>query len=212
MSAAGSNRHRANVARGNSSPFRFCPICAGRLEDRIEYEEEGRAYPTCAGCGFIFYQSSKPTASALIERDGRLLLLRRRQAPYHGWWDTPGGFLEPGEPPEEGMRREVREETGLEVAPRELLGIFMDVYRHGPAPTPTLNLFYRADVIGGQERGSHETTAPRWFAPDELPARIAFECVRRAVTLWQQHTLPVGPPAEAVRTSQERPENRRHQG
>jgi 8-oxo-dGTP diphosphatase len=166
--------------------YHFCPLCGGRLESRIEHPEDGRLQPTCTACGFIFYQASKPTASTLIESQGRLLLVRRLQAPYKGWWDMPGGFLEPGEHPEDGARREAREETGLDVRLLGLFAVLMDVYRLGPVPTPTLNLFYRAELSGGDLRSSFETAEPRWFAPADLPKRLAFACVRQAVALWKQ--------------------------
>lgn len=53
--------------------------------------------------------------SALIVRDGRVLLVRRGKEPFKGYWSLPGGTVEPGETPDEAVRREVLEETGLHV-------------------------------------------------------------------------------------------------
>jgi NADH pyrophosphatase NudC (nudix superfamily) len=93
---------------------RFCPTCAGRLtERRLQPEEPARQ--VCEGCGRVHYRNAKPSVSALIIRDGRVLLARRGHASWRGRWDLPGGFLEEDEHPATGVVRETREETGLEV-------------------------------------------------------------------------------------------------
>jgi NADH pyrophosphatase NudC (nudix superfamily) len=83
----------------------FCPRCRTELrgdEQRLE----------CPECGFVAYASSKATAGALVEdEEGRLLLARRAHEPFKGRWDIPGGFLEEGEHPLDGLRRELCEET-----------------------------------------------------------------------------------------------------
>ena len=60
-------------------------------------------------------RNAKRCASAVIVREGRVLLGRRAGEPGRGQWDIPGGFLNPWEHPADGAMREVREETGLEV-------------------------------------------------------------------------------------------------
>jgi 8-oxo-dGTP diphosphatase len=60
--------------------------------------------------------------SALIVRDGRVLMVRRGKEPFEGYWSLPGGRVEPGETPQEAVRREVREETGLEVEVGDFAG------------------------------------------------------------------------------------------
>ena len=68
----------------------------------------------CPGCGSTYYANSAPCVSALVEdAEGRVLLARRAVEPYLGLWDCPGGFLEEGEHPLDGLRRELEEETGL---------------------------------------------------------------------------------------------------
>lgn len=102
-------------------------------------------------------------------------------APRRGAWDIPGGFVEAGERPEQAARREVKEETGVDVRLRRLLGIFPGVY--GPGRAPTLNIYY----IGHLKSGAR-TPVPKddvaelaWFPLDRLPARIAFANNRRAL-------------------------------
>ena len=116
----------------------------------------------CPECGFVAYASSKATTSALVEdAEGRLLLARRAIEPFKGRWDTPGGFLEEGEHPLDGLRRELREETGLEVEPVDFLGVWMDRYGGGSTAEATLNLYWTARVTGrrGRARGRRRRPA-----------------------------------------------------
>jgi 8-oxo-dGTP diphosphatase len=109
------------------------------------------------------------------------MLTRRARPPHEGWWDLPGGFLEPGEHPEAGVVRELREETGLEVRPLRLIGIYMDVY--GEDGDPTMSLTYECAVVGGQPRADDDVLEIGWFGPDDLPP-IAFEHAQRVLADW----------------------------
>ena len=93
--------------------YPFCPNCGGPLGLRVPAGDSHERL-VCDNCAFIFYQNSKPCAEALVLRDGKVLLAQRAVEPFHGAWDIPGGFLENGEHPQDGVVRELREETGLE--------------------------------------------------------------------------------------------------
>ena len=88
------------------------------------------AISRCPACGSEYCANSAPAVQGVLERDGRVLLAKRAIEPRLGYWDLPGGFLEEGEEPLDGLRREFREETGLEVEPVEWLGAFLDPYNH----------------------------------------------------------------------------------
>ncbi len=100
----------------------FCARCGTRLVDR---EEAGRVRPCCPapGCGFVHYGNPVPVVAAIVEHGGDVLLVRS-----HGWpekfFGLVTGFLEAGETPEEGVRREVREELGLDAEVRRLVGVY----------------------------------------------------------------------------------------
>jgi ADP-ribose pyrophosphatase YjhB (NUDIX family) len=166
---------------GELAGWRFCPRCRSELrrdDQRVE----------CSECGFVAYASSKPTAGALCEDDQRrLLLVRRAHEPFKGRWDIPGGFLEEGEHPLEGIRRELREETGLEVEPIEFLGVWMDRYGGDSTAEATLNLYWTARVIGGQPQAADDVSELRWFDADELPPPddLAFENVPLVLSAWR---------------------------
>ncbi|MCX6022561.1 MAG: NUDIX hydrolase [Chloroflexi bacterium] len=165
-------------------PDRFCPRCGGALELRhLERDHQERLI--CVACGRVQYKHSSICASALVlADDGRVLLVRRGIEPFKGFWDIPGGFLEEAEHPEDGARRELREETGLDVRLTRLIGVYMDVY--GGERVPTLNFFYEAQAIGGEAAADDDAVAIGWFARNALPPldEVAFDCCRRALSDW----------------------------
>jgi ADP-ribose pyrophosphatase YjhB (NUDIX family) len=166
---------------GELTGWRWCPRC------RAELRGDG-ARVDCPDCGFVCYASSKATAGALVEdEDGRVLLARRAREPFRGRWDIPGGFLEEGEHPLDGVRRELLEETGLEVEPLDFVGVWMDRYGGDSTAEPTLNLYWTARVLSGEASPADDVDDLRWFAPDELPPprELAFENVPLVLAAWR---------------------------
>ena len=161
--------------------YRFCPQCASTLERR---QIQARALLACPSCDFIHYNNSRPCTGVLVLDQGRLLLVERADEPFQGYWDIPGGFLEAGEHPEAGAKRELLEETGLEIEITGLLGFFMDTY--GEGDIPTLNICYLARVTGGQARAGSDAARLHWFPVEELPDRIAFHWEQEALEQWTQ--------------------------
>jgi len=165
---------------GELDGWRLCPRCGAELGGDA-------ARLACDACGFIVYASSKPTASALCVDNGRVLLARRAHPPFQGFWDIPGGFLDEGEDPLDGLRRELREETGLEVEPQRFLGIWMDRYGGDSTAEATLNLYWAVRVVGGEAAPADDVSELRWFGRDELPAadELAFENVPLVLDAWR---------------------------
>lgn len=169
--------------------FRFCPNCAARLPTD---PSNPHASQSCGACGATYYHNSKPTAGALILRDDQILLAERAIEPFRGYWDIPGGFLEPGEHPADGARREALEETGLQIAIADSpFAIMID--RYGESQDYTLNLYYVATVIGGEAQPADDVASLRWFPLNALPERVAFdhanEVLRRLAAsrgTWQE--------------------------
>jgi 8-oxo-dGTP diphosphatase len=157
--------------------WKYCPRCAAELEER---EPAAR----CARCGFVAYANSVPGAEAVcFDGRGRILLGRRRDEPSAGLWDLPGGFVEEGEHPLDAVRRELREEGGVEIEPLELAAIEMDVYGSDDGSPWTLNLYWEARIASGDPEPADDVSEFRWFAPEELPGdeEIAFANVARVL-------------------------------
>ncbi len=156
--------------------WRFCPRCGNDLE-----LEPGKV--SCPACGFAAYANPVPGAQALLEDDGRVLLGRRARDPSAGLWDIPGGFLDEHEHPVAALRREFREETGLEIEPVEFLGFWMQPY----AGRTVLCLTWIARRRAGEALAGDDLSELRWFGPDELPApeELAFETFVEILSLWR---------------------------
>ena len=163
--------------------WRYCPRCASELE-------RGAGRVSCPACGFVGWANSSPCACGLVEDDeGRLLLGRRAVEPYLGLWDALGGYLEEHEHPLDGLRRELREETGLEIEPTAFLGVWMDWYGAGPAAAATLNMFWTARVVGGELQAADDVSELAWFRPGELPPpdELAFTLLPSVLAAWREH-------------------------
>ncbi|MFJ3902168.1 NUDIX hydrolase [Streptomyces sp. NPDC090025] len=106
---------------------------------------------------------SVSVAGAVVREDGRVLVIRRAD---NGAWEPPGGVLELAESPEEGVVREVLEETGVEVAVDGLTGVYKNTARGIVA------LVFRCTPSGGVERTSQESTAVDWLTPAEVEERM----------------------------------------
>jgi 8-oxo-dGTP diphosphatase len=99
----------------------------------------------------------------LLDR-GRVLLVERARSPLRGYWSLPGGVLETGELLEEGVRREVREETGLIVRPLRVVEIFERIIRdaQGRAEYHYVLIDYLCRVTGGTLEPADDVSRAEW--------------------------------------------------
>ncbi|MFI7228379.1 NUDIX hydrolase [Nonomuraea angiospora] len=104
---------------------------------------------------------SVSVAGVIVDEQGRALLVQRRD---NGHWEAPGGVLELNEDIVSGLRREVREETGLEVEPELLTGVYKNMKRG------IIALVFRCRTIGGSLTVTNESQAFRWVTADEVRA------------------------------------------
>jgi ADP-ribose pyrophosphatase YjhB (NUDIX family) len=152
----------------------------------VEPEDEG-AKVECNACGYVQYAHSSVTASALVvDPRGRVLLARRAITPYKDRWDLPGGFVHEGEHPLDALRRELREETGLEIEPERFVGVWMDRYGEHEDGEHTLNLYWTARATG-EPIAADDVAELAWFSPDDFPSRdeLAFH-MASVLDVWRQ--------------------------
>jgi 8-oxo-dGTP diphosphatase len=160
----------------------LCPRCGADLR-----HAEGRV--ECGSCGFVQYANPVPAVAALVVDDeGRLLLARRAHDPDVGLWDTPGGFLDEGEEPLDALRRELREEAGVEIAAGEFVGMHLDRYGGDDEATPVLNLVWEARIVSGELKPDDDVSELRWFPRDRLPPddELAFRWLAKALRDWSK--------------------------
>ena len=152
--------------------WRFCPRCGGELVPADDHL-------ACATCAERYWANAAPGVQGILERDGRVLLARRALEPRRGHWDLPGGFLGETEDPADGLRREFREETGLDVEPVELMRI--DIEPYGEKHVFSVTWIVRGE---GEPEPADDVDELRWFARDELPAEMAFPGQVEVLRTW----------------------------
>lgn len=156
-----------------------CPRCAATLAWLGDHFE-------CPACDGHYWANSLPGVQGILERGGRVLLARRAHEPRRGHWDLPGGFLNETEAPEDGLRREFLEETGLDVQPVELMRIDVEPYdgRH----VFSVTYIVRGE---GEPAPADDVDELCWFGPDELPDEMAFPGQDLVLCEWaRRHEQP----------------------
>jgi 8-oxo-dGTP diphosphatase len=116
------------------------------------------------------------TADCVVfDQAGRVLLIRRGNEPFKGQYALPGGFVDIGERVEDGARRELREETGIEVGDLNLIGVYSDPDRDPRGHTCSVAYFARvdhADPVAGDDAAAAE------WVDDWRTHKLAFDHAR----------------------------------
>ncbi|XOU94093.1 MAG: NUDIX domain-containing protein [Candidatus Kerfeldbacteria bacterium] len=161
------------------SIFKFCPICGAKLAKK---KHDHLVRLVCTKCAFVYYQNSKPTVSALIRnKKGELLLVKRAVPPNKGSWDTPGGFLEDGEDPIPGLRREMKEELNVKLKNIKYFGIYTDFYFER-YKIYALNIIYICEISSGNIKPQDDVSEFQWFKKRNIPyKKFAFRWISKAL-------------------------------
>ena len=173
--------------------YAYCPVCGAHL-DRPEGGSANVNLLTCGACAFEFWQNSKPAVGAIIVRTvggkPHLLLCRRGVEPYKGMWDLPGGYLNNGEHPEEGLTREVREELGTSLLRQRFLTAEINEYPCDDVAEEArfaLGLYYVCEIeADARLTPMDDVQEAEWFPLDALPDGIAFTGNRHAIQVYRQ--------------------------
>jgi 8-oxo-dGTP diphosphatase len=136
---------------------------------------------------------------AVIVHHGRVLLVRRGREPLKGHWTLPGGVLEVGEALVDGVTREVKEETGLQVEPVELVELLDRIHREeSQVRYHYVIADYLCRVTGGELRAASDADAVQWVERAQWNSHSALKLdpitVRVIEKGWQR--------AQALRTNE----------
>ena len=170
--------------------FRFCPVCGSK-----HFEVNNFKSKKCEDCGFTYYANPCAATAAIIlkgqetgDKEPELLVVRRAKEPAKGTLDLPGGFVDMYETAEEGMRREIKEETGLEVQELQYLFSSPNVYLYSGMGVHTIDMDYMVRVKDDTELHAADDAAEcLWIPLSQVnPDDFGLTSIRNAVIRFLQ--------------------------
>lgn len=163
--------------------FGYCPRCGSNTFGIHDFKSK-----KCAGCGFILYFNPIAATVAVITDDkGRLLVARRAKEPAKGTLDLPGGFADSFETAEEGVAREVAEETGLKVTECRYLFSLPNKYIYSGFEEHTLDLFFKCSTNDCIPQAADDVAGLEWIAIEALdPGLFGLQSIREGVKRFKE--------------------------
>ena len=161
------------------SKFRFCPVCGSS-----NWSEHNVKSKQCGDCGFVYYANpSSATAAFIVNERNELLVVRRAKEPAKGTLDLPGGFVDMDETGEEGMLREIAEETSLSIASCRYLFSIPNLYVYSGMTIHTLDMFFLCTPAPGTVATAADDAADCQWIPlaDVNPAEFGLHSIRQGV-------------------------------
>ncbi len=159
--------------------FRYCPKCGS-----AHFVEHNQKSKQCRDCGFVYYfNPSAATVAVIVNERVELLVVRRAKEPAKGTLDLPGGFCDMFETSEEGVIREVKEETGLAVKEASYLFSLPNTYLYSGFLVHTIDAFFRCEVESGVEPHAMDDAAELMWIPlqDICPEQFGLDSVRQGI-------------------------------
>ena len=162
--------------------FLYCPVCGSE-----HFVENNFKSKKCEHCGFIYYfNSAAATAIFITNGTGELLVIRRAKEPAKGSFDLPGGFVDLFETAEEAIIREVKEETGLQIAPPCYLFSLPNIYRYSGFDVHTVDMFYQysMDTFPELQAGDDAESIYILKRKEIQPETFGLHSIRQGVEKW----------------------------
>lgn len=159
--------------------FAYCPKCGSS-----HFVERNFKAKHCEACGFTYYfNPSSATVALILNGKGELLVCKRAKEPAKGTLDLPGGFIDMDETGEEGVIREVKEETGLDVEEANYLFSIPNRYLYSDFLVHTLDMFFRCRVKDDTTFQAMDDAAELKFLPlSEIdPDKFGLDSIRKGV-------------------------------
>lgn len=163
--------------------FDYCPSCGSR----DVYFDNIKKF-RCEACSFTFFQNVAAAAAAILEYDGKILAIKRGQEPKKGMLDLPGGFLDPEETAEDGLKREIKEELNIELGELKYLGSYPNIYKYKDVFYHTCDLFFYSKIDSlPADLDRTEIDELILLDPKEIPVdKFAFESTKVGLKLFSK--------------------------
>ena len=158
---------------------KFCPECGSP-----HFEVNNEKSKKCTDCGFVYYfNPSAATVALILNEKNELLVCRRAKEPAKGTLDLPGGFIDMNETGEEGVSREVLEETELKVDKAVYQFSLPNIYIYSGFPVHTLDMFFLCTVKDMSHFSAMDDVANAFFLPlsEIRPEDFGLDSIRRGV-------------------------------
>lgn len=154
--------------------FNYCPRCKYRL-----IRESNNV--SCRNCGLNYYDNPRPCTSVILYKENQYLLVERAFEPGKGFWDLPGGFVDVGETFEEGARREVKEELGIEIKELEYVTSATEPYPFKEVLYPTVAALFVAKLPASAKiKPADDVASYKLFDKNTLPKdKFAFKAMHK---------------------------------
>lgn len=168
--------------------FKFCPKCGSP-----SFEISNIKSKKCSNCGFVYYfNPSAATVAIIINKKNELLVTKRAKDPAKGTLDLPGGFIDMYENAEEGVKREVFEETNLKVQKTQYLFSKPNLYLYSGFMVHTLDLFYLCQVDDYTSMKAQDDAAELHFIPYNqiTPSDFGLESISKGIKdILEKHLI-----------------------
>lgn len=169
--------------------FHFCPLCGSAA-----FVEHGTNARHCDDCGFTYYTNPRgATVAVIVNEYGELLVGCRAKEPARGTLDLVGGFLDLDETVEEGLCREIFEESGLTVDPLQVKYLFSQPnrYPYSGIVCRTIDLFFEVRVAGRPAvKGMDDISGLRWIPISQVDTSLfGLASVRKGLQAYLDNLI-----------------------